>query len=237
MNPHSSEQVVSRRTESLSIDKGLQAYMVKIFNYMALGLAVSGGVAYGASTSQALMKAIFNTPLMWVVLFAPLLFVLFLGPIASRLSAKAVLGSFVAYAATMGLSLSSIFFVFAHDSIVSVFGVSAALFLSMSLYGHTTKRDLTSMGSFLSMGVFGLIIAMVINIFMKNSMLEFVLSFLAIGIFTGLTAYDVQRLRSVYSERHDSETLAQKAVFGALMLYLDFVNIFLHMLRLFGRRS
>lgn len=230
-------QPVWRRSVSSDIDLGLRAYMMKVYNIMAAGLGISGLVAYFASTYEPLMRLIFQTHLMWFIMLAPFIMVMCLSSMISRLSPGGALALFVAYAATMGLSVSSIFLIYTHNSVLSIFAVSAALFLSMSLYGYVTKSNLASMGSFLTMGVFGLIIAMVINIFMKSSILSFALSALAVVIFTGLTAYDVQKIRMIYSSSDDNAIISKKAVFGALTLYLDFINIFLHMLQLTGERK
>lgn len=229
------EQTVLRRTTE--VDQGLRSYMIKVYSYMGLGLTVSGIIAYFSSTYPPLMKAIFQTPLYWVVLMAPILMVIFLGSAIAKMSTKTAIGVFVGYAAATGLSLSSIFFIYTHDSIFSAFGVSAALFLGMGIYGYATKKDLTSIGSFLMMGVLGLVLAMLVNIFMRNSALDFALSIIAVIIFTGLTAYDAQKIRLSYDENDYSSTLAKKAILGALTLYLDFINLFLHMLRFLGKRK
>ena len=170
-------------------------------------------------------------------MLAPLAFVLVLSFGINKLSVPAAQAVFWAFAAIMGVSLSSIFLVYTDASIAKVFFITAATFGAMSLYGYTTKRDLTQMGSFLMMGLIGLIIASVVNIFMQSSMLEFAISAVGVLIFVGLTAYDTQKIKEGYSEAHGAELLAKGAIMGALSLYLDFINLFLMLLRLFGNRE
>jgi FtsH-binding integral membrane protein len=211
--------------------------MQKIYFFMALGLGVSGLMAYFVSTSQFLANIIFRPGAFWLVALAPLFFVVVLSKAISKASSSTALLLFAAYAASVGVSLSSVFLVYTSQSIISTFLIVTGLFLGMSVYGYTAKKDLTSMGSFLLMGVLGLVIAMVVNIFMQNTMLSFALSALAVVIFTGLTAYDVQRARLSYDAVDNGDTATKKALVGALMLYMDFVNLFIHMLRLLGNRK
>lgn len=228
------EQVVSRR--KAEVHEGLRGYMNRVYGYMAAGLGISGLVAYAASTSLVLMQALFGSPLRWVVMLAPILVVLMIPTMMSRLSSSGVCLCFAGYASLVGLQLSYIFLVYTHESVAATFGIAACMFLGMSLYGYTTKKDLSEMGSFLIMGVLGLIIATMVNMFLKSSPMAYVLSFLGVAIFTGLTAYDAQRIRLIYSETDGMETLQKKALLGALNLYLDFVNMFLYLLRIFGGR-
>lgn len=228
-------QTVQKR--SIDIDLGLRSYMMKVYNFMSIGLIISGLVAYFVSTNDSIVRMLFQTGLYWVVLFAPFLCVIFLSGFISKISPGVATAVFVGYAMLMGLTLSFIFLVYTQSSIVSVFAISACMFLGMSLYGYTAKRDLTSIGSFLVMGVFGLIISSVVNMFMKNGLFSFIISIVAVGIFTGLTAYDVQRIKLSYCDADENPTVTKKALIGALTLYLDFINIFIHMLHLFGIRK
>lgn len=223
-------------SQRVHVDQGLRAYMAKVYGVMALGLALSGVVAFATASSPAMLNAIFGTGLRWVVALAPFLMVMVLAGTLHRMSSTAATACFVGYAGLMGLSLSTIFLVYTRGSIVSIFGVSAAVFASMGLLGYTTKRDLTSMGSFLLMGVWGLIIASFVNLFLRNSMMDWMLSIVTVGIFTGLTAYDTQKIRMIYNAADSADKIGKKVVLGALNLYLDFVNIFLSLLRLFGDR-
>ena len=236
--------VAARAGTSAVIDEGLRSYMLKVYNYMGLGLVVTGLVAWFANQAAvsngqltAWGELLYTSPLMWVVALAPLGFVLVLSFGINKLSVGAAQGVFWAFSAIMGLSLSSIFMVYTDASIAKVFFITAATFGAMSLWGYTTKRDLTGMGSFLFMGLIGLIIAMVVNIFMQSSALEFAISAVGVLIFVGLTAYDTQRIKESYSESFGSDVLAKGAIMGALSLYLDFINLFLMLLRLFGNRE
>lgn len=221
---------------AMEIDQGLRAHMLKVYNYMASGLALTGIIAMFTSSSETMMQVIFGTPLQWVVMLAPLGFVMVLSFGINKLSTPAAQGLFWAFAAVMGLSMASIFLMYTGTSIARVFFISASMFAGMSLYGYTTKRDLSGFGSFLMMGLIGLIIASVVNIFLASSALHFIISAAGVLIFVGLTAYDTQKIKSIYSEFDDSAVAAKKAIMGALTLYLDFINLFLMMLRLFGDR-
>lgn len=224
------------RAGAMSMDLGLRAYMLKVYNYMASGLALTGVVAMMTSQSETLMQAIFGTPLMWVVMLAPLAFVFALSFGVHKMSTTTVQTLFWAYAAVMGLSMASIFMVYTGTSIARVFFISASMFAGMSLYGYTTKRDLSGFGSFLMMGLIGIIVASIVNIFLASSALHFVISAVGVLVFVGLTAYDTQKIKAIYAESDGSETATKKAIMGALTLYLDFINLFLMMLRLFGER-
>ena len=233
-----------RAGTAAAIDEGLRSYMLKVYNYMGIGLVVTGLVAWfsnQAAVSNGELTAwgqlIYASPLMWVIALAPLAFVLVLSFGINKLSGATAQLLFWVFAAVMGLSLSSIFMVYTDASIAKVFFISAATFGAMSLYGYTTKRDLTGVGNFLIMGLIGLIIASIVNIFMQSSMLEFAISAIGVLVFVGLTAYDTQRIKNSYDEGHGAEVLQKTAVMGALSLYLDFINLFLMLLRLFGHRE
>ncbi len=219
-----------------AIDAGLRAHMLKVYNYMASGLALTGVVAMLTSQSETMMQAIFGSPLAWVVMLAPLGFILALSFGINRMSATTMQGVFWAFAAVMGLSMASIFMIYTGASITRVFFITAGTFAGMSIYGYTTKRDLTGMGSFLIMGLIGLIIASIVNIFLQSPALYWALSIIGVGIFVGLTAYDTQKIKLMYVEGEAKETASKKAIMGALTLYLDFINLFMMLLRLFGDR-
>jgi len=219
-----------------AIDAGLRAHMLKVYNYMASGLALTGIVSYATAHSETMMSTIYGTPLMWVVMLAPLGFVFALSFGINKMSLPTVQGLFWAFAAVMGLSLASIFVVYTGASIARVFFITAGTFAGMSIYGYSTKRDLTGMGSFLIMGLIGLIIASIVNIFLQSPALYWALSVLGVGIFVGLTAYDTQKIKLMYLESDGHATAGKKAIMGALTLYLDFINLFIMLLRLFGER-
>ena len=226
------------------VDEGLRAYMLRIYNLMALGLAITGVAAFLAfqlavSDGQltAFGQAIYASPLKWVIMLAPLGLVFFMSFRIHTMSVAAAQTTFWIYAGLMGLSLSSIFLVFTGQSIVQTFFVTAAAFGALSLYGYTTKRDLSAMGAFLVMGVFGLIIAMVVNIFLGSSALQFAISVMGVLIFSGLTAWDTQKLKEMYFEGDDAAVAGRKAIMGALTLYLDFINLFMFLLQFMGNRN
>ncbi|HTO29856.1 MAG TPA: Bax inhibitor-1/YccA family protein [Pararhizobium sp.] len=242
----------ARAGSAVAIDEGLRSYMLRVYNYMGLGLVVTGLVAWYVSTlvapqgslidasgsfATAFGAALYGSPLQWVVMLAPLGFVLVLSFGINKLSPVATQALFWVFAAVMGLSLSSIFAVYTGGSIAKVFFISAAMFGAMSLYGYTTKRDLTNIGSFLIMGLFGLIIASIVNIFLQSSALDFAVSAIGVLIFAGLTAYDTQKIKEMYYEADSTEAAGRKAIMGALTLYLDFINLFLFMLRFLGNRE
>jgi hypothetical protein len=218
------------------IDVGLRQYMLRVYNYMASGVALTGIVAYGVASQPAMMQAIFGTPLAWVVMLAPLAFVLVLSFGINRLSLFATQAIFWLFAATMGLSLASIFVIYTGESIARVFFITAASFGALSLYGYTTKKDLSGFGSFLLMGLFGIVIASVVNLFLKSSGMQFAISVIGVLVFAGLTAYDTQRIKSMYFEADGHEVAGKKAVMGALSLYLDFINLMMMLLQLLGQR-
>ena len=220
----------------LQYDEGLRKFMLDVYNQMMVALAISGLFAFGVSMNQVAMQIIWQTPLKWVVMFAPLAMSLAFVFMADKMSLFMTRIYLFTFAAVMGLSMSAIFMIFKFSGIVNAFFVTAATFGAASIYGYTTKRDLTSMGSFLMMGVFGLIIAGVVNLFLQSSMMAFVVSCLSVLIFTGLTAYDTQRLREVYDELQDEE-MEKAGVFGALNLYINFINIFLSLLQILGDKK
>ena len=220
--------------ERVELDEGLRQHMLRVYNYMVVGLVVTGLVAYFTSTSHDLMMTLFATPLKWVVMLAPLAFVLVLSFGIQKLSVQTAQMVFWAYCAAMGLSLATIFVVFTGTSIARVFFITSGMFAAMSLWGYTTKRDLTGMGSFLMMGVVGIVIAGFANIFIGSSALQFAVSVLGVLIFTGLTAYDTQNIKEMYAESHGHEANGKLAIMGALQLYLDFINLFVMLLQLIG---
>lgn len=231
---------VGRQTvtsQRIHVDQGLRAYVAKVYGVMGLGLALSALVAFATASSPTMLNAIFGTGLRWIVPLAPLLVVMILAGALPRMSSATATLCFVGYSGLMGLSLSTIFLGYGYGSIASTFGVATVLFASMGIFGYTTKRDLTSMGSFLIMGVWGLIIASLINLFLRNPTMNWMLSIVTVGIFTGLTAYDTQKIRMIYNAADSADMMGKKVVLGALNLYLDFVNIFLSLLHLFGERK
>ena len=227
----------ARTVDQAAYDAGLRAYMLRIFSYMAGGLGVTGLVALAVASSPALTAAIFGTPLKWVAMLAPIAMVFLFAGMIHRMSAATAQLVFWAYAALMGVSMASIFLVFTGQSIAKVFFISASVFLAAALYGYTTKKDLTSMGSFLFMGVIGIMIAGLVNIFLASSMMSMIISMVAVVLFTGLTAFDAQRLKEEYAEGYGHEGVTKMALLGALSLYLNFINIFTSLLNLMGDRE
>jgi FtsH-binding integral membrane protein len=228
--------VNSQQAAFRDIDQGLRSYMVSVYNFMALGLGLTGLVAYGMSSSPEIMRAIFGTPLFWVAMLAPFGLVMYISVRINTLSFSKAQTLFWIYSALMGVSLSSIFLIYTGESIARLFFITASIFASMSLYGYTTKRDLTSFGSFLTMGLVGIIIASVVNLFLHSSAMQLMISCIGVLVFTGLTAYDTQKIKEIYSANDTAETSGKKALFGALQLYLDFVNLFIMLLQIFGNR-
>ena len=237
------------RAETHVIDEGLRAYMLKVYNYMASGVLLTGvislflfklSVVTSADGSiiglTSLGNTLYNSSLMWIVMLAPLGVVVYMSFGIRKMSVAKAQGTFWVFAALMGASLSSIFLVYTGASITRVFFITAGTFGAMSIYGYTTKRDLTRLGSFLMMGLIGIIIASIVNIFMKSSMMYFVISIIGVLVFVGLTAYDTQKIKNMYLVSDTGEVMGKKAVMGALTLYLDFINLFLMLLRLFGQR-
>jgi len=256
----------SGQADAAVVDAGLRAYMLRIYNYMVIGLAVTGlaalgvylmavtgdaslavkgasGAAIQISAGQFLTStgyALFVSPLKWAVIFAPLVMVFVISFGIQRLSPSTARLLFFGFSALMGLSLASIFLVYTHTSIVRVFFITAAAFGALSLWGYTTKRDLTGMGSFLIMGLFGVIIASLVNLFVASSMLQFIVSIVGVLVFAGLTAWDTQRLKNDYIYGYaggGGEVAERAAVMGALSLYLNFINLFMLLLQLLGQRE
>ena len=234
----------SRAQTGEMIDQGLRSYMLKVYNLMALGLAITGlaaflsfQFAFANGELTAFGQAIYVSPLKWVVIFAPVALVFFLSFRINSMSVSAAQTTFWAYAALVGLSLSSIFLIYTGQSVVQTFFITAASFGALSLYGYTTKRDLSAIGSFLIMGLFGLIIASLVNIFLASSALQFAISVIGVLIFAGLTAYDTQRIKEMYYEADGYDVAGRKAIMGALTLYLDFINLFMFLLQFMGNRK
>ena len=242
-----STSVRSSASEAI-IDQGLRAYMLKVYNYMASGVLLTGFVALAFFKMAVVSEGgqiigltnfgntIYASGLKWVIMLAPLAVVFYMSFGIAKMSAAKAQTTFWVFAALMGASLSSIFLIYTGASITRVFFITAGTFGAMSIYGYTTKRDLTKFGSFLMMGLIGIIIASIVNIFMKSTMMYFVISILGVLIFVGLTAYDTQKIKNMYLASDDSEISGKKAVMGALTLYLDFINLFIMLLRLFGQR-
>ena len=222
-------------TTQVDIDVGLRQYMLSVYNYMAGGLALTGLVAYFAAAS-GFYQAIVGTPLFWVVLLAPLGMVMLLSFGIQRMSLGATQLSFWVYAALVGLSLAGIFLVYTQASIARVFFITAGTFAAMSLYGYTTRRDLSQFGSFLMMGLIGIILASLVNLFIQSSALQFAVSVIGVVVFVGLTAYDTQRIKEMYFAGDGAIVAGKKAIMGALQLYLDFVNLFILLLQFMGAR-
>ncbi len=217
-------------------DEGLRQHMLRVYNYMGLGLVMTGLVAFIVGTTPALYVPIFSTPLKWFVMLAPLAFVLFFSFRMESMSASGAQALFWAFCAVMGLSLASIFLVFTGTSIARTFFIAAAMFGATSLYGYTTKRDLSQFGSFLIMGLIGVVIASLVNLFLASSALQFAISVIGIVVFVGLTAWDTQSIKEQYAENFDAESKQKLAVFGAFSLYLNFINIFQLLLNFTGQR-
>ncbi len=233
------------------MDQGLRAYMVGVYNYMAGGVLLTGMVAYATFSAAVVERAgagrrdltefgqlLYNSPLKWVVMLAPLGFVLFLSVRVSKMSVGTAQIAFWLFAAAMGLSLSSIFLIFTGESITQVFFATAAAFGALSLYGYTTKSNLSAFGTFLFMGVVGILVASLFNLWLKSSALQFAISAIGVLVFAGLTAYDTQRIKDGYYQvMGDTMATSKAAIMGALSLYLDFINMFTMLLSLFGKRQ
>jgi len=235
------------RAEAGVVDQGLRAYMLRVYNYMGIGVAITGVVAY-VTYAMAVVQSeaglqltsfgsfVYASPFKWVVIFAPLVMVFVLSARINKMSLSAAQLSFWIFAGLMGLSISSIFLVYAHASIARVFFITAASFGALSLYGYTTGRDLSGWGSFLFMGLIGIILASLVNLFIASTALQFAVSVIGVLIFAGLTAYDTQQIKEMYYAGDDGTVAGRKAVMGALRLYLDFINLFMMLLQLFGDR-
>jgi FtsH-binding integral membrane protein len=234
----------SRAQTGEMIDQGLRAYMLKVYNLMALGLAITGVAAYlsfqfafANGELTAFGQAIYVSPLKWVIMLAPLAFVLVLSFGINKLSTGAAQALFWVYAAVMGLSMSTIFLAFTTTSIATTFFATAAAFIGLSLYGYTTKKDLSGFGTFLIMGVVGILVAMIINMFVQSSALSLAISVIGVLLFAGLTAYDTQKIKSMYFYVRGTDFVGKSVIMGALTLYLDFVNMFTFLLNLMGSRD
>ena len=238
----------TKTVDQAAIDEGLRAYMLKVYNYMTTGLVLTGFIAYffGKASVEAYVPGgviltpvgnmLFNSGLSFVIMLAPLGFVFYLSARINKMSAASAQITFWLFASIMGLSLASIFVQFTHSSIARVFFITAGTFGAMSLYGYTTKRDLTKLGGFLFMGLIGVIIASIVNYFFPSGMMAFVISVIGVLVFVGLTAYDTQNIKNMYYGGDSEEIGSKKALMGALKLYLDFINLFILLLQLFGQR-
>lgn len=233
----SNKRTIYMSAQGQDIDQGLRSYMLKVYNYMGLGLGLTGAVAFLVSSSPALFSLLVGSPLIWLFLLAPLGIVFYLSFAINRISASTAQLMFWLYAGLMGVSLASICVIFTIESIARVFFITACTFGAMSLYGYTTQRDLSAFGSFLFMGLIGIILSSVVNLFLQSSGFQFVISIITVLVFTGLTAYDTQVIRDTYQEGMSDEAHGKTAVMGALRLYLDFINIFMTLLQLLGDRK
>ncbi len=233
-------RTIGAGARTAEIDVGLRAHMNKVYGLMSVGMALTAAVAWAVGTNDAMVAAIFGTPLKWVVMFAPLAMVFAFGALIGRLSVGAAQLFFYAYAALMGLSLAFIFQVYTGVSITTTFLTTAIAFAGLSLFGYTTKRDLSGMGTFLMMGLIGLVVASIVNIFLASSALAFAVSAIGVLIFAGLTAYDTQSIKNEYiahAQHGDSDWLGKSAIMGALRLYMDFINLFMFLLQFLGNRD
>ena len=239
----------TKTTDQVVIDEGLRAYMLKVYNYMTTGLLLTGLVAYFFGKASIVTNELgeiigitsigamlFGSPLKWVVMLAPLGFVFYLSARINKMSVSSAQITFWIFSAIMGLSLASIFIVYTQASIARVFFISSGTFAAMSLYGYTTKKDLTKLGGFLFMGLIGIINASLVNLFFQSSALHFAISVIGVLVFVGLTAYDTQSIKNMYYAGDSESVGGKKALMGALRLYLDFINLFIMLLRLFGQR-
>ena len=237
--------VSDTQPRTVEYDKGLRSHMLKVYNYMASGVLLTGIVAMVFSQMAftpeggltQLGETIYLSPLKWVVMFAPLAMILVMSFGLNKLSQFALQACFWVFATLMGVSISWIFLAFTGTSIAQIFFITAGAFAGLSLYGYTTKKDLSGWGSFLIMGLIGIIIASIVNIFVMSDMMAFVISVIGVLIFAGLTAYDTQKIKEMYYQGHGHEALGKLSIMGALNLYLDFINMFLFLLQLFGNRE
>lgn len=232
-------QAAATSTIGREIDAGLQAHMRNVYNIMCTGLAVTGATAYAAANFEPLAKLVLTPPLYYVFAFAPLIFLMFgLTPNRMlRMTTGRALNMFVGFCVLMGLSMAAIFAVYSGASIARVFFISASMFAGMSIYGYTTKKDLSGMGNFLLMGAMGIFIAMIVNMFLASTMLHFVVSAIGVVVFTGLAAWETQVIKETYAVAHGRETNQKLAIIGALSLYMSFINLFHFMMSLMGQRE
>ena len=234
----------SSNAQATQIDLGLRSYMLGVYNHMTTALAITGFFALGLSflAGPSLNEltqigyAVYGSPLKWLIMLAPIGMVFYISARINSISAEKARNLFYIYAGLMGLSLSSLLLYYTGESVIRVFFITAAAFASLSIFGYTTKKSLSGLGSFLMMGVFGILIASIVNIFLGSDGLAFIISILGVLIFAGLTAYDTQKIKNMYSASDSGEIIGKKAVMGALTLYLDFINLFIMLLRLFGQR-
>lgn len=230
-------------------DAGLRAYMLRVYNYMMIGLVVTGLTAYGVFQQSVVVdpesgrfaltglgQLLFGSPLRWVVMLAPLGVVFLLGARLQKMSVGGAQATFWIFSGLMGLSLATLFMVFTGASIAKVFFIAAATFGALSLYGYTTQRSLSGMGSFLMMGLIGVVVASLVNMFLHSGMMSWIISMVSVGVFAGLTAYDTQKIKEMYFAYDDGSAGAKIAIMGALSLYLDFINLFVSLLQLLGDR-
>jgi len=230
----------SASISSANIDVGLRAHMNKVYALMSIGLFLTGGVAYIVGNNETRVMSLFTGMSRWVVMFAPLVVVFAMGSMINRLRASTAQLIFYAFSALMGLSISYIFMIYTSVSIAQTFLVTSIAFAGLSLYGYTTKRNISGMGSFLIMGVIGLIVASIVNIWMQSPALMYAISVIGVLIFAGLTAYDTQKIKNTYiqmAQNGQNEWIEKSAIMGALSLYLDFLNMFMFLLHLFGNRN
>ena len=235
----------SSNAQATQIDLGLRAYMLGVYNHMTTALAITGFFALGLSflagpsinELTSIGQAVFFSPLKWLIMLAPLGMVFYLSARINSISSVNARNLFYVYAGLMGLSLSSLLLTFTGESVVRVFFITAGAFAALSIFGYTTKKSLSGLGSFLMMGVFGIIIASIVNIFLGSDGLAFIISVIGVLIFAGLTAYDTQKIKNMYLAGDDSETAGKKSVFGALSLYLDFILMFQFLLMFLGNRE
>jgi FtsH-binding integral membrane protein len=219
---------------AIAIDAGLRSYMLRIYNYMAAGVGVTAVVAW--LTYQLTGPALLQSPLMWIFILAPLALVFFISSRINTLSVQTARLLFFVYAALVGVSLSILLHIYTSSSITRVFFISAATFGALSMFGYTTRRDLSGLGTFLFMGLIGIIIASLVNLFLRSTGLDWLISIVGVGVFAGLTAYDTQRIKAMYDSRDDETSAGRKSVIAALSLYLNFINLFMMLLRLMGGR-
>ena len=222
---------------ALQFDAGLRRHMLAVYNHMGVGLVVTGVTAFAIASTPALAQAIFGTPLKWVAMLAPLAFIFLMQLRMERMSAASLRTTFIAFSAVMGVSLASVFLVFTGASIARTFFIAASMFLATSLWGYTTKRDLSRAGTFLIMGLIGVVIASLVNLFLGSTIVQLVVSLVGVIVFTGLTAYDTQKAKSDYLAYAGTEHAAKLAVMSALSLYLDFINLFQMLLAFLGQRE
>ena len=241
----SNRMIRGQAAEASVIDAGLRAYMLRVYNYMLVGLGLTAGTAW-LTANTSLRDLFFQyvpaahgyglTMLGMIAIFAPLALVLLLSFRINKMSVAGAQTAFWVYASMVGISVASILLNFTGESVARVFAITAATFGAMSLYGYTTKRDLTGFGSFLFMGLIGVIIASLVNMFLQSSMMQFIISIIGVLVFTGLTAYDTQKIKNYYVAQDDGTVAGKKAIMGALNLYLDFINLFFMLIQLFGNR-